>query len=197
MNERFEQAEQFEKRELSELMERDTAQETRYNEYVRAGIEAGIGKNRDMQQYYEHKCEEMIGQKAAQLERLDLTDAERDALIARYNEYSGEWLSKGNGALSKYYTEAARPLKEAQNRERKESWENKGKEYAREAAERQKQMQLDNIKRRTPNYGTPTTEEGWRHQAEVEFRQRGESWYYNVCMTEAAKCHVDEALKGR
>ena len=41
------------------------------------------------------------------------------------------------------------------------------------------------------NYGTPTTEEGWKDQAATEFRKNGESSWYNYCMDQAAKCHVN------
>ena len=35
---------------------------------------------------------------------------------------------------------------------------------------------------------------GWLDWAKNEFRQHGESWYYNQCMKNAAECHVEESF---
>lgn len=41
------------------------------------------------------------------------------------------------------------------------------------------------------NYGTPTTEGGWKHEAEEEYGKWGkETPYYNYCMEQAVKAHV-------
>lgn len=122
---------------------------------------------------------------------------QRDRLIEEYSRCIEDALREGSLDMVNYYKEKAAALKEARNQERQEYWENKRQQRAQEAAELQQRIQESNIERRTPNYGTPTTEEGWRHQAEIEFSKRGESWYYDVCMKEAAKCHVDEALDGK
>ena len=124
----------------------------------------------------------------------DLTSAERSRLIDEYNAQIQEALKDGNTDMADYYREKLEPIKEASNRYWKEYWENKRVEIRQENAERQKRMTEENIKRRTPNYGTPTTEDGWASKAASEFEKNGESWYYNVCMKEAAKCHVNEAL---
>lgn len=127
-----------------------------------------------------------------------MSDAERNRLIGEYTKCIDDALREADMDTVNYYKEKLAPLKEARDAQRqeywKEYWENKRKEIIQESQERQQRMTQDNIKRRTPNYGTPTTEEGWAREAANEFKQRGESWYYNVCMTEAAKCHVDEAL---
>lgn len=127
-----------------------------------------------------------------------MSDAERNRLIDEYSKCIDDALKAANPELVDYYKEKMAPLKEAADAQRqeywKEYWENKRQEILQESRERQKQMAADNIKRRTPNYGTPTTESGWADKAANEFRQHGESWYYNVCMNEAAKCHVEEAL---
>lgn len=42
------------------------------------------------------------------------------------------------------------------------------------------------------NYGTPTTEEGWKEEAANDFIRWGkETPYYNYCMKQAAKAHVE------
>lgn len=70
----------------------------------------------------------------------------------------------------------------------KEYWEAKREKIQAEQAERNRQQTL---RRFEVNYGTPTTEEGWKAKAASEFRKNGESSWYNYCMDQAAKCHVD------
>lgn len=134
----------------------------------------------------------------AERSEMTMTPAERNRLINEYSQCLEDARKAGNMDMVDYYNEKMEPLKEAQKQERqeywKEYWENKRQEIMEESRERQQKMAMDNIKRRTPNYGTPTTESGWADKAANEFRQNGESWYYNVCMNEAAKCHVEEAL---
>ena len=70
----------------------------------------------------------------------------------------------------------------------KEYWEAKREKIQAEQAERDRQQTL---RRFEVNYGTPTTEEGWKDKAVAEFRKSGESIWYNYCMEQAAKCHVE------
>lgn len=42
------------------------------------------------------------------------------------------------------------------------------------------------------NYGTPTTEQGWKEEAAKDFNRWGkETSYYQYCMKQAAKAHVE------
>ena len=70
----------------------------------------------------------------------------------------------------------------------KEYWEAKREKIQADQAERNRQQIL---RRANVNYGSPTTEEGWKAKAAAEFRKSGESSWYNYCMDQAAKCHVN------
>lgn len=70
----------------------------------------------------------------------------------------------------------------------KEYWEAKREKIQAEQAEHNRQQIL---RRANVNYGTPITEEGWKAKAASEFRKNGESSWYNYCMDQAAKCHVN------
>jgi len=142
---------------------------------------------------------EILENKNERLEQSELTmpPEQREQLIAGYDRCMEEALKTGNMDMVDYYREKAASLKEAGIQEQQEYWQNKRQQREQEAAELQDRIRQDNIKRRTPNYGMPTTEEGWASKAAQEFKKNGESWYYNVCMTEAAKCHVKEALEGK
>lgn len=124
----------------------------------------------------------------------EMTQAEGNRMIDEYTAQIDEAMKNGNMDMAEYYREKRESIQEARNQHWKEYWENKKVEIQQEAAERQKRMTEDNIKRRTPTYGMPTTEAGWASKAAHEFEQNGESYFYNVCMKEAAKCHVNEAL---
>lgn len=139
---------------------------------------------------------EMIQNRSEVMEQTELTMSpeQRDQLIEQYNQCIDDALKEANMDMVDYYKEKLEPLKEARNREQREYWENKKQQIAEESAQRQKEMQLANIQRRTPTYGMPTTESGWLDWAKNEFRQHGESWYYNQCMKNAAECHVEESF---
>lgn len=71
------------------------------------------------------------------------------------------------------------------------------KEYY-EAKKDKLQAEMDEMKRQQTlrrfevNYGTPTTEEGWKDEAEREYAKWGEETpYYSFCMRQAAKAHVN------
>ena len=70
----------------------------------------------------------------------------------------------------------------------KEYWEAKREKLQAEQLERNRQQTL---RRFDVNYGTPSTEEGWKADAATEYRKNGESSWYNYCMDQAAKCHVN------
>ena len=60
------------------------------------------------------------------------------------------------------------------------------------------QAEMDEMKRQQTlrrfevNYGTPTTESGWKDEAAKEYAKWGkETSYYNYCMNQAAKAHVN------
>ena len=145
---------------------------------------------------------EVIDNKNERMEQMEKTEQtmsveECNRLIDEYTKCIDEAMKAGNMDMVDYYKEKREPIKEARNQKWKEHWENRREEIAQEAEELQKKIELGNIERRTPTYGLPTTEEGWRKKAEVEFRKSGESAYYKECMNEAAKYHVKEALDGK
>ena len=71
------------------------------------------------------------------------------------------------------------------------------KEYY-EAKKEKLQAEMDEMHRQQTlrrfevNYGTPTTESGWKEEAAKEYAKWGkETSYYDFCMKEAAKAHVE------
>ena len=70
-----------------------------------------------------------------------------------------------------------------------EYYKAKKEKYQAEMNEMRRQQIL---RRAEVNYGTPTTESGWKHEAEKEYATWGkETSYYNYCMNQAAKAHVN------
>ena len=71
----------------------------------------------------------------------------------------------------------------------KEYWEAKKEKLQAEMDEMRRQQIL---RRAEVNYGTPTTESGWKDEAAKEYAKWGkETSYYNYCMNQAAKAHVN------
>lgn len=71
----------------------------------------------------------------------------------------------------------------------KEYWEAKKEKLQAEMDEMHRQQTL---RRFEVNYGTPTTESGWKEEAAKEYAKWGkETSYYDFCMKEAAKAHVE------
>ena len=70
-----------------------------------------------------------------------------------------------------------------------EYWKAKQEKLEAEMNEMKRQQTL---RRFEVNYGTPTTERGWKDEAAKEYNKWGkETSYYNYCMKQAAKAHVD------
>jgi len=59
-------------------------------------------------------------------------------------------------------------------------------------AEMDEMRRQQTLRRAEVNYGTPTTESGWKDEAAKEYAKWGkETSYYNYCMNQAAKAHVN------
>lgn len=59
-------------------------------------------------------------------------------------------------------------------------------------AEMDEMRRQQTLRRAEVNYGTPTTESGWKDEAAKEYAKWGkETSYYNYCMKQAAKAHVN------
>lgn len=59
-------------------------------------------------------------------------------------------------------------------------------------AEMDERKEQQTVRRFQVNYGTPTTESGWKQEAANEYAKWGkETPYYNNCMKQAAKSHVE------
>lgn len=70
-----------------------------------------------------------------------------------------------------------------------EYWKAKQEKLEAEMNEMKRQQTL---RRFEVNYGTPTTERGWKDEAAKEYNKWGkETSYYNYCMEQAAKAHVN------
>ena len=140
MNEQFEQLEQVEKKELTELMERDRAAEQLYDEYNFSRITAEVGKHEDMRAYYQGKCEMLVKEKASQLEQLDLTKEQRDALIERYDEMAKECLREGKAGLCQYYRDCVDTFRQEQGQERKEQSQEWYRQFSAKVAKSQAEL---------------------------------------------------------
>lgn len=190
--EMVEQPELVEKKELSELMERDTAAETLYDEYNIQRIKADVGRHEDMAAYYEGQCQALINEKIAQLEQLDLTKAQRDALVARYDEYSDQWLLKGNGALSRYYRECVQQFKQEQSQEWFENLRAKvDKSQAELEATLQEHKEWKAV-HFAPSYTGEVGSHVYRYDAQKEYEKNGESARFKSLMEDAAKQELHE-----
>ena len=200
-----EQPELVEKKELSELMERDYAAESLYDEYNTQRIKADVAHHKDMTAYYEGQCEALINEKVAQLEQLELTKVQRTALVERYQEYADECLKKGNGALCKYYRESASRFNEPYAKEASQEW------YEQFSARTEKSLAElnDSIQEHqewkavhfAPSYTGETGSHVYRYDAQKEYEKNGESPRFKELMemareipTEANYFHIQRAL---
>ena len=191
-----EQAELVEKKELSELMERDCAAENLYDEYNTQKIKADVARHEDMKAYYEGKCEELINAKVSQLEQLDLTKIQRTALVERYNEYSKEWLRKGNGALSRYYRESAQRFNEPFVKQESQEWY---EQFSARVAKSQAELNASIQEQRewkavhfAPSYTGEVGSHVYRYDAQKEYEKNGESARFKDLMESAAKQELHE-----
>lgn len=199
MNEQFEQLEQVEKKELTELMERDPAAERLYSEYDFERIKAEVGKHEDMQQYYRGKCEALVKDKAEQLEQLDLTKAQRDALIERYDEMAKECLMEGKAGLYEYYRDSVEALRGEKTQEVKERSQQWYKEFSAKAAKSQAELNASIQKQRewkavhfAPSYTGEVGSHVYRYDAQKEYEKNGESFRFKELMEQAAAQELHE-----
>lgn len=192
MNERYEQQEQPEQKELSELMERDTAAEQLYTEYNWNKIEADVGNHKDMQEYYQSKCSELVQEKAAALEQLELTQAQRDDLVEQYDTYAQECLKSGHPELYTYYHEASKALRQEGNQEWNEQFQEKVKKDLADCQETMDELKEWKSVHFAPKYsGGPTSQE-YQYDAQKEYEENGESARFKYLIDMASKLELKE-----
>lgn len=194
-----EQAELVEKKELSELMKRDYAAENLYDEYNTQKIKADVARHEDMKAYYEGKCEELVKEKAAELEQLELTQEERDALIERYHEICGECLKEGKGGLYNYYHDSIEGLREEKRQEGLERSQKWYKEFIADNARGQAELNASIQRQRewkavhfAPTYTGETGSHVYRYDAQKEYEKNGESFRFKELMEQAAAQELHE-----
>lgn len=199
MNEKIEQVEQVEKKEISELMERDSAAEQLYHEYNFSRIGAEVGKHQDMQEYYKGKCEELVKNKAEQLEQLDLTEAQRNALIERYDAMAKECLMSGKPELYTYYRDSVETFRQEQKQEIKERSQEWYKEFSAKVAKSQAELNASIQEQRewkavhfAPSYTGETGSHVYRYDAQKEYEKNGESFRFKELMERAAAQELHE-----
>ena len=199
MHEIMEQVEQVEKKELTELMERDPAAEQLYDAYNLERIKAEVGKHEDMQEYYRSKCEGLVKDKAEQLEQLDLTKEQRDALIERYDEMAKECLREGKGGLCTYYRESVEALRGEKAQEVKERSQQWYKEFSAKVAKSQAELNASIQEQRewkavhfAPSYTGEVGSHVYRYDAQKEYEKNGESFRFKELMEQAAAQELHE-----